>query len=76
VPPFGKRGAASIVEDVMRKFNRHLGASFDFGRWSRRQWIPVMLALIVIVCLTAITSVGVNASGRLQWRGFRVSTAS
>jgi pilus assembly protein Flp/PilA len=36
----------------------------------------VMLALIVIVCLTAITSVGVNASAVFSGAATALSTAS
>ena len=60
----------------MRKFTQHLVDFLKRDDGPTAVEYGVMLALIIVVCITAVSTLGSNASNTFSYVGSKVSTAS
>ena len=60
----------------MRQFTQHLVNFLKNEDGPTAVEYAVMLALIIVVCITAISALGSNASNTFQYVGNKVSTTS
>jgi pilus assembly protein Flp/PilA len=60
----------------MRKFSQHLVAFLKNEDGPTAVEYAVMLALIIVVCITAITALGTNANNTFSYVGTKISGTS